>query len=213
MAKSTASELVRGAGMAADIWTRLDQAVRARGGIEDDLHLLARQEGQSVIDMIAERLVRAGAVARNVYPIIGEYGDEYSKLFVSLLEKGEYGYKNPNITPINFPGECISQFDAVLFHPNRDISSDDVLRELDEMGFRPATMIELLAFGVTFPDIQRDFPIVELASSWVDPDSVRSVGSLSYWAGRRSLRLHGWANDWNANCRFLAVRKSKLLVA
>ncbi len=213
MGKSTASELVRGAGMAADVWTRLDQAVRVLGGVEDDLHLLARQEGQPMIDMIAGLLVRAGAAARNVYPVIGEYGDDYALTFASLLAEGDYGYKNPNITPVNFPGVCISGFDAVPVSFNREIGSDEAVREMDQMGLRPATMLELLAFGAKFPDIQRKFPIVELASSWVAPGGYRCVGVLDRWSDRRKVFLADWAYDWHAASRFLAVRKEESLAA
>ncbi len=208
MAKSKASELVRGAGMAADVWTRLDNAVRTLGGNEEDLHLLARQEGQPMIDMIAGLLVKAGTAARNVYPIIGEYDEDYGKLFTDLIVLGNYGYVNNDITPVNFPGECISGFDGVLVHFNRDIGSDEAVREMEQMGLRPATMVELLAFGARFPDVQREFPIVELSSSWVGPSGNRYVGYLSSWSDERRVHLDGWARDWYAPYRFLAVRKS-----
>lgn len=211
MAKSKASELVRGAGMAADVWTRLAQEVKNQGGQEEDLHLLARDEGRSLIVMIAGLLVRAGAAVRNLYKIVVDY----SMSLANMILAGDYGYVNPNITAENFPvqGEGAIELDGVLVHFNRDIESDDAVKEMDQMGLRPATMAELLAFGAKFPEIQREFPIVGLGHSWMGPRGFRSVGYLDFWYGGRRVCLDRWAGAWDAFYRFLGVRKSKPLDA
>jgi hypothetical protein len=55
--------------MAADIWQKLDQRVKARGGNDEDMYRLANKEGEGILDMVADHLVKAGAVQRNRYPV------------------------------------------------------------------------------------------------------------------------------------------------
>lgn len=97
--KSKVSAMVSGAGMAADVWTRLDKAVKAQGGTDEDLHLLAREEGQAMIDQIAWLLVRAGAASRNVFPVTLDYGQSLDQ----MIAAGNYDYRNDYITAENFP--------------------------------------------------------------------------------------------------------------
>ena len=205
--KSKISAMVSGAGMAADVWTRLDGAVKKQGGIDEDLHLLARDEGQPMIDMIAALLVKAGAATRNVYPITVNY----AQAFEEMVGAGKYDYRNDCITAVNFPitGEGMVNYEAVLFHPNRDLESEDAVKEMTQIGLEPAKTEHLLAFGAKFPEIQREFPVVALGSSWVRPHRSRNVPYLDRWFGERDLRLIRWAGEWFAYCRFLALRKKK----
>jgi hypothetical protein len=66
---SKGSQLARGASIAADIWQKLDQRVKARGGNDEDMYRLANKEGEGILDMVADHLVKAGAVQRNRYPV------------------------------------------------------------------------------------------------------------------------------------------------
>lgn len=203
--KSKVSAMVSGAGMAADVWTRLDHAVKAQGGTDEDLHLLARGEGQAMIDQIAATLVRAGATTRNAYPVTTDYGQSLA----DMIAAGKYDWTNESITAENFPvqGEGTVKLEIVLFHPNRDIESEDVVKELDQMGLRPATLPELCAYGAKYPETQREFPIVALGSSWVGPDGDRCVPCLDGFSQERYLDLGYWDDGWDADCRFAAVRK------
>ncbi|MBU4315415.1 hypothetical protein KJ673_03345, partial [Patescibacteria group bacterium] len=72
---------------------------------------------------------------------------------------------------------------------------------------RPGKIEELLAFGATYPEVQRQFPIICLGSSWVDRGGRRHAPFLSGYGSGRELRL-GWCGSvWDGYCRFLAVRK------
>ena len=203
--KSKVSAMVSGAGMAADVWTRLDRAVKAQGGNDEDLHLLARDEGQPMIDQIASMLVRAGAATRNVYPGVIDYGQTLDQ----MIEAGKYDYRNEYITVDNFPitgeGKVTSQL--VLVHFNRDISSEDAVKEMAQMGLEPAKTEHLLAYGAQH--WQRDPElVVALGSSWVGPGGHRYVPCLRGGCGDRRLRLFWWDGVWHGSWRFLAVRKS-----
>jgi hypothetical protein len=203
--KSKVSAMVSGAGMAADVWTRLDRAVKAQGGNDEDLHLLARDEGQPMIDQIASMLVRAGAATRNVYPVVIDYGQTIDQ----MIEAGKYDYRNDNITVDNFPitgeGKVTSQL--VLVHFNRDISSEDAVKEMAQMGLEPAKTEHLLAYGAQHWKRDPEL-VVALGSSWVDPDGDRSVPCLDGSYEDRRLSLRWWDDDWDDYWRFLAVRKS-----
>lgn len=204
--KSKVSAMVSGAGMAADVWTRLDRAVKAKGGVDEDLHLLARDEGQAMIDQIADLLVKAGAATRNAYPVTVNYAVSLT----DMIAAGKYGYANEYITAKNFPiqGEGEVNTEVVLVHFNRDITSEAVVTELAQMGLEPAKLEHLLAFGSKFPEIQREFPIVALGSSWVGSRGSRCVPFLDYWRAERRLHLYCWVDGWSGNYRFAAVRKS-----
>lgn len=124
------------------------------------------------------------------------------------IEAGKYDWKNDNITVKNFPPSAndIGEKDVVLFHFNRDISSDDVIAEMDKAGYRPATLRELLALGARYPKLQKEFPIIALGSS-CHLDGYRRVPAL--WCGGygRCLVLYWFAGDWLVGSRFAAVRK------
>lgn len=125
-----------------------------------------------------------------------------------MIAAGNYDHRNSHITAENFPitGNGQVTTEIVLVHFNRDIESDDAVKEQEQMGLRPATLPELLAFGAKYPDVQREFPIVALGSSWVDPFGDRHVPSLDRWDDERELYLDYYDDGWDGDCRFLAVR-------
>lgn len=81
---------------------------------------------------------------------------------------------------------------------------------MEQQGLRPADLTELLALGADphYRDLQRQFPIVELASVWSGRVGGRGVVGLCGGADGRSLSLSRREFDWAAGYRFLAFRKS-----
>lgn len=204
MSTSKGSQLARGASMAADVWQKLDQRVKARGGTDEDMYRLANKEGEGILDMVADHLVKVGAVQRNRFPVKASH-----KSLQDAIAAGKYDYANDYITAEHFKleGEIVVDTELVLYHPDRDIESDDVVKELDQMGLRPATLQELCAFGEKYPDIQREFPVVALGSVCVGSGGDRRVPSLDFWFALRKLCLLYWDGEWSSFCRFLAARK------
>lgn len=138
---------------------------------------------------------------------------DYSKSVAEMVEAGHYDWSNDNINGTNFKvnGNGVVTVDPELVHLNRSASSEEVLVHFEANGLRPATMAELLAFGETYPEIQREFPIVCLdkgGSSWVYPSGYRRVPCLRQDGSERKLDLYWFGSDWRDICRFLAVRKS-----
>ena len=135
---------------------------------------------------------------------------DYGMSLAGMIVAGQYDWKNSDINAKNFPvaGEGVVETKLELIHLNKVASTDEVEAYLEKNGLRPATLAELLAFGAMFPEIQREFPVIALGSSWVDPDGNRDVPCLNWNGSERYLNLYWDGSDWYEICRFLAVRKS-----
>jgi hypothetical protein len=137
---------------------------------------------------------------------------DYSCTVQEMINAGNYGWINNDITAKHFPlstelnGKKVP-VSTKLFHFNHTISSKDATSEMDKAGYRPATLAELLALGEAHPELQKEFPIVALGSIWHDADGNRDVPVLSFDGSRRKLFLNWFVNDWYVNFRFLGVRK------
>lgn len=132
----------------------------------------------------------------------------YNLSLPEMIVAGKYGRVNPEITPERFliTGTGESRLLAEIVHFKCDMSLEDVLAKLDTRGLRPGTIEELLAFGATFPDMQRKFPIVALGSSAEMPGR-RGVVYLDHGGSQRNLDIIGCGCGWPDFYRFLAFRK------
>ena len=84
------------------------------------------------------------------------------------------------------------------------ISTEDAVKELKQMGYRPANLFELLAFGAEYPDEQRQYGIVALGSSC---GTILSFPVLYGSAQERGMSLHWSGGTWSSGWRFAAVRE------
>jgi len=137
---------------------------------------------------------------------------DYSMSLNKMISAGNYDWKNDDITAARFPvkGEGKVEFEAKLFHFNRDISSEAAVTHIKDADpqnpWEPAKTEHTLAFGAKYPELQREYPIVGLGSvAKVDFD--RDVLRLCRRGSGRSLYLSRWDGDWYGDYRFLAVRK------
>lgn len=214
MAKKNVSTLVSALGVLMSIITALVSAVRKQGGTDEDIHRLATPEGESLIEKIAELIVNAGKpieqLAENCYRVVVDYG----RSLAQMIAAGNYDWANKDINVDHFPIQGSGQQNVVveLVHFGRDMASDEVLKEFAARGLRAATLPELLAFGATCPEKQREFEL-ELVIVCVDPGSVwqdhRDLRHVPYLCTRRSereLRLYWGGGRWGDGCRFAAVR-------
>lgn len=128
-----------------------------------------------------------------------------------MISAGSYDSVNSDITEKHFARdkkEGKEKVDPELIHLDKQMSSEAVLAELKHRGYRPATLSELLAFGSTYKNEQRKYPIVALGSVWRYWSGDRRVPCLWGDAGRRGLGLDWFGLDWSGHCRCLAVRES-----
>jgi hypothetical protein len=147
-----------------------------------------------------------------------EVGKEFNLRFKyrnlkEMIEAGKFDWKNGSINPTNFPdpqekellGKEIN-LKAKIFAFEKTISSEDVFKELDKEGFRPATLIELLALAEIDPDLQRQFSIVSFGSVWRN-GGYSHVAYLNNQGSERNLSLDWLDDDWYSYFRFFAIRK------
>jgi len=133
---------------------------------------------------------------------------DYGQTLEQMIVAGRYDWKNDDITAKRFPieGKGTVEFEAALFHFGKDISSEDAKKQIEEAGYEVGKIEHILSFGANYPEEQRKFPIVGLASVG-KVSGRRYVPCLSGDGSRRRLDLRWWGGDWYARYRFLGVRK------
>jgi hypothetical protein len=134
---------------------------------------------------------------------------DYGRTLEEMIASGKYYWRDSDINVKNFPIEHVGKVDVNIELVNFDciMESDDVLRELDKMGFRSATLPELLAFSTAHSETQRGFPIVALGTVWRDLCGNHNVvcSYSDFHVRRLFLR---WSDIyWDTLFRFAAVRK------
>ena len=135
---------------------------------------------------------------------------DFGRTVEEAVKAGKYDWVNEHITQQNFPndqGQGKVETSMELVHFGRDMRSDKVVAELDKLGLRPATLMELLAFGAANPELQRQFPIFALGSVWTHPVGDCLVPCLFGGGDGRRLGLRWFDVEWGERCRFLGVRK------
>ncbi|HOX21370.1 MAG TPA: hypothetical protein PKZ02_00100 [Candidatus Paceibacterota bacterium] len=133
----------------------------------------------------------------------------YSKSLDQMIESGNYDWVDSDISKKHFPikDQGTAELNMELVHYNKFMSSDDVIKDLDSRNLRPAILPELLAFGASYPDKQREFLIVALVSIWQDSHGFRHVAFLCSVGSKPRLALGVWDSGWHDNACFLVVRK------
>lgn len=136
---------------------------------------------------------------------------DYSRSFKDSINAGRYNYVNRDIIEKYFPlanNEC-GRMERIfkLYHFNKEVDSDDAIRQMNEDGCLPATPQELLAFGEANPELQRQFQIIALGYAQVGRYGSYNVVSLSSFFNKRGLFLRLRDDIWNDYCLFLGVGK------
>lgn len=145
---------------------------------------------------------------------------DYTKTIKQAIKAGKYNWFNNNINSQNFPeseakksiastqqkSQVSTQIVLIpLNRTNRTVATNEVLKELDQKGYRPANLYELLALGAQHPDLQRTNWIVGLGSSWTDSWDGHWVPCLDRYDAERHLYL-GWSDSgWGGGWRFAVI--------
>ena len=122
----------------------------------------------------------------------------------NLIKKHKFDWVNSNITSAHFPDSGERGKDYKLFHFDKQISSEDVIKEIEKENYRPCNLYELLEWK----DWNGEDTVVALGSVWRDFGGSRRVACLYSGDSERRLSLGVWDGDWDGYYRFLAVRKS-----
>jgi len=201
------SEFLSAFGTALEIWKKIVEAVMSAGGNDDDLRRLLSNPDQ--VAQIAQMIVRSSSTSLESYPIT----IDYDQSLADMVAAGKYDWINPDITAKHFPikGKGTVETERVLVHLNRQATTKQVEEHLAAQDLEPARIEHLLAFGAANPELQREFPIIALGSSWVRPYGFRDVPFLVRDGSERDLLLSWDAPGylWPESCRFLALRKNQ----
>ena len=209
MAKQDA--MMSGAGWLGSFASKLTKALRKLGVSNEQIHELVKDGDapDALVEKVAAVLAEAMRAAANLFRF--RVVVNYSQTLEQMIAAGRYDWKNPDITEKHFPippsKRGKEEVAIELVHFDRNMESDEVLRELDKAGLRSAELPELLAFGAAHPEKQREFPIVALGSVWQHWHGDRGVASLYGGADERGLGLPWWSVSWGSLYRFAAVRK------
>jgi len=152
-----------------------------------------------------EDIIKKNKIVDDIYSVVVDY----DMSLADMIKVGKYDWVNNDITAEYFPitGSGKVEIDFQLVHLDKSTSSKEVLSHMEKNNLRPATLAELLAFGAKYPELQREFPICALGSSWVDSGGDRGVPGLVRRDSERGLDLGWFDGDWGGYGRFLAVRK------
>jgi hypothetical protein len=165
---------------------------------------------QNTKDAIAlfTQAVRHRTKMAAVVPDIFRLTIDYSQSLEQMIAAGRYDWTNSGIIAKHFPieGKGTIEYEAKLFHFNRNISPEKAIEAMKKAGFEPATIEHLLAFAEKYSEEQRKYPIIGLGSV-AEVDGARRVPYLRRIGSRRGLDLVWFDGDWDSDCRFLAVRK------
>ena len=193
------SGLLSAVGTALEIIRAIVEAVQDLGGSDDDVRRILIES--DLRGKIAKLLVFK---TLRVFKVICDCG----KTLTEMINDGNYGYVDSNITQQNFPIQRSGrrQMEVALFHFDRIIVSEQAVAEMDKVGYRPATIEEFLALGASQPELQND-PMVALGSLWHGLSNKCFVTCLCWSGGDRDLDLVSYESNWNEHYRFAAVCK------
>lgn len=194
------SEFLSAFGTAFQIFKAVSDEVLNLGG--NDEHVRQILTNKSLAQELA-KLIVGNAV--EVFQVIVDY----TQFLADMIAAGKYDWVSPDITQEHFPttDKGTIELRAELIHLGKTMSTDAVLKKLDQRGCRPATLRELLAFGSKHPEKQREFPIFAFGSVWTRSGGDRYVPYLYGHEAERRLLLYWYSPDWFDDCLSLAVRK------
>jgi len=203
---SRKSVVVSAAGIIGGFFDKLVTKVRALGGDSEQFYeLLVGKRSEEFIGQVADLAMKMVKSVRDGFHIVVDYARSLSE----MISAGAYDWVNSDITSEHFPvkGEGRVELVPELVHYGKSMSSDDIIRDMDKRGLRPATLPELLAYGEKNPEKQREFPIVALDSVGRGRRGYRCVACLCCGGSARGLGLSVWSGGWDGHFRFLAFRK------
>lgn len=149
-----------------------------------------------------------------VYPV----EVDYNLTIAELVRLGNYDYANPHVTDRNYHVKKSGKVSEtiLLMAVNRWVKNDEILIAMEKESLRPADVKELLAFGIQYPNRQRDDSVIlGLGSEWErwgyeGEDMVFYGTYVSFLTGSKTRRgLHAvWTEKWwHGKNLFAVIRK------
>ena len=175
-----------------------------RGHSEEEIARVIETDSD-VLDKLADVFSEATHVPQGVYPV----EVNYDLSLRDAIEAGDYQAVNASITIENFPSSKsgVSKEDIFLMRFEGRMTSEEVVHALSKKGMRHGELREFLAFGATYPEMQRKFSVIGLGSVWRDKKGYGNVPCLYTASEGRYLDLHWWDDAWYSYSRFAVLRK------
>ena len=131
---------------------------------------------------------------------------DYSLTLEEMIAAGSYGRVRDEIDTAHYPVDGEGTMEAVieLLCFDRSMHSSEALTELGRLGYRPASLVELLALGAAYPQLEAGI-IVALGSSWEAPDGRRYV--VYHDTHLNHLNLFTRDCGWVLDSRFAGIRE------
>ena len=127
------------------------------------------------------------------------------KTLKQLIKDGKFNYVNSDITEEHYPSEKI-RGKVKIFHFDRFISSEDVIKKMEKEEYQPANIYELLEYAEK--DWNEKDWVVALGSVRLDSSGSLRVLVLSSDSGRRRFSLSYFGSRWSRGCVFAGVLRS-----
>ena len=194
-----------GLGLFTDFVQGVREGLKHAGGTDKQLEGL--REESLIATVVGLLMVPVRAVLQFLDRTISITPD-LSKTMTQLIADGRYDWVNGDVAK-HFSiasGQGVHPVDVHLLHYNKQMTSDQVLADVERQGLRPVTFQELLWIGIQHPELQRTFPIIALGTV-VQVHGYRYVACLGRGDRERSLYLRWSDGEWHEVCRFAAVRK------
>ncbi len=125
-----------------------------------------------------------------------------------LVAAGEYGYAHSCVNSENFPARCAPGGRAreiILIEFDHEVTSEEAMTVAAQSGLERPMYEDALYFGIAYPDVQRQRPVVFLHDPWFGFFGRRDVLCLWTNGGRRELGLEGFEGSWSPDYRFAFV--------
>ncbi len=169
---------------------------------------IARASAENTTSVSVENLEQSGFFSKNIHLIprlrIRVVKDmEYWE----MIEAGNYDWSTDLITPDTFPTEISScEIREIFFiRFKRIISSFVAQTAIAKLGLKVSPLGDLLMFGMQFPRLPQDSPIVALGSMWKNHGQ-KLCAYLDTTHQPRCRFLNLWSGLWSARCRFMATK-------
>lgn len=209
MSKKNVNAMVSAMGVLSAIVDNLSKYIVELGGnVFELLYRLGTEDGQDTLKQIAQLIVgvkeKVVEKAKEILSVLVNYDLSINE----VVKQAGFVWVNDDINSEHFSTKQKGQAEVVVedIAFNRAMSSDEAIAELAKLGFRPAELHERCAHQKKYGTQHTD-PVVVLGSVWRYLRGDRNVPVLDGHGGDRGLFLHWFGLDWDALCRFAAVRK------
>ncbi len=176
---------------------------------------MARLFGIFVLCFFSTFSLKAQSVAADSpeYKLVVDYGKTLKQLVTSWHSKTDGEIIDQKFSSPKIISGQKTEIALKIFHFDQTVSSQEVLSQMEQAGYRPATLFELLSFciaslanlkaGEQFPL----FPILALGSCRFDSDGIKWLPYLVAVGNENRIYFRSFDTRWNTYFRFLGVHK------